>query len=209
MKTLEEQLENAFTELEIEEEHRVSIKSYLNLVKINDQATYEHSIRVGLIGIEVAKHMHLDPKVLFYSGMLHDVGKCLVDPETLKKTEGFDKTDMKKMTKHSKYSYDLLRGVHEFSAEIALRHHKFQENGYPKTMPIPKVPYKEGTKVMINFYARILGVIDFYDAITTRKNDKFGEVELLDRDKAKSILLSKNQDQRYLIEDLYTNEIFS
>jgi len=208
MRTLEEQLENEFLDLGISRKDRGSIKAPLIILRNKDIPTYEHSIRVGIISAEIARHMHLDPKVMFYAGVLHDIGKFLVPPEVLKKTEGFNEEDMKKIKKHPEYTYQVLRGIHEFSAEIALRHHRYQEKGYPKKLPKSNIPFSPNTKLMIDFFARILSLADFYDAISSRVNDKFGEKRKLTPEEVKSIILMKNPDQKYLINDLYADGIF-
>jgi len=208
MTTLEDQLEGEFNELDISIKNRESVKTYLNLLKIKDQQTYEHSIRVGLLSSRIARHMHLDPKAMLFAGTLHDIGKALIPPETLQKTEGFDEKDMVKMKKHPESSYQMLRGVHEFSAEIALRHHIYQEKGYPKRLPKSNIPFSSNSQLMINFFARILSLADFYDAVSLRVNDKFGEKRKLSSDEVRAIVLMKNRDQKHLIEDLYANGIF-
>lgn len=206
MEILEEKLENAFVELEISQTNQESIKNYLNILKKKDKDTYEHSIRVGLLGVKIAEYTNLNKKVLFFAGVLHDIGKVLIDSKLLKKTEGFNDKDMEEMKNHPEYAYKMLKGVHEFSAAIALRHHKFQENGYPKEIPDFKIPFSENTEESINNYAKILSLIDSYDALKTRINDK--EKRRLREDEVKSLLLNKNSDKIYFIEDLYKNKIF-
>ncbi len=206
MATLEEALDFAFAELDVLPNNQASVKNFLNMLKEKDLSTYEHSVRVGLLGVKVARHMHLDPKVFLFAGALHDIGKIMIDPEVLKKTGSFSDSDMEEMRKHPEYTYNLLHGVHDFSAEVALRHHKFQEEGYPETLPRP--PFSPNTRVMIDYFARLLSLVDFYDAITSRMNEKFGAGKGLSREEVKSIVLMKNPDQRYLIEDLYNNGIF-
>lgn len=207
MITLEDLLNKAFTELNIDIKNQQSIHNYLEILKQKDQATYEHSIRVGLLASQIARHIHLDPKALFFAGTLHDIGKTLISSEILQKKEGFNEEDMKEMRRHSEYTYKLLSGIHEFSAEIALRHHRYQEEGYPKNLPKSKVHFSKNTKLMIDIFGRILSLADFYDAITTRNNDKFGEKKLSQYE-IKRILLEKNKDQKQLVERLYKNEIF-
>lgn len=208
MVTLEEELEGEFVQLEIEPNNQESIRIKLALLKEKDKNTYEHSMRVGLLATRIARHMHLDPKAFFYAGTLHDIGKLLIDPETLKKTEGFNEKDMQQMRKHPFYTRQMLRGIHEYSAEMALRHHRHQKNGYPKRLPKSPVPFSGNTRLMIDYHSRILSLADFYDAITTRVNDKFGEKRKLTSDEARSLMLLHNPDQRYLIKDLYDNGIF-
>lgn len=207
MKTLEEQLEEAFSELAISDNNKISITSYLTILKEKDLPTYEHCIRVGLLGGKIAKHLNLDPKAMFFAGALHDIGKILIEPEVLKKTSGFDEEDARKMQKHPEYSYSLLHGVHEFSAEIAVRHHMYQENSYPAELPAPKIPFSDKTKALIEAYARLLAILDSYDAITTRHNDRFGTEKLAKR-RIKEILLQKNPDKNELILELYSQKIF-
>ena len=208
MDNSEEQLEGMFIELRINKTNQDSVMNHLNILKRKDKDSYEHSIRTGILLTKIAKHMHLNKKASFYSGTLHDIGKILIDPEILKKTENFTEKDMKEMKKHPMYTYQILRGVHEYSAVIALRHHKFQENAYPKIVPNFKIPFSKNSEVWINTYARLLCLADSYDAMTTRINDKFGEKRKLTQNEVKSILLEKNKDIGYLIEDFYDNKIF-
>ncbi len=213
MMSLENLLEAEFVELGIEEDNKASIMNYLNLLKRKDVDTYEHSVRVGLLCSRVAKHMHLDPKSLFYPGILHDSGKALVPPETVKKTQGtgFNEKDRALMNKHPEYSYALLRGIHEFSAEVALRHHEYQQNAYPKVLP-KGIEFSKSTKVNIDYLSRLLAMVDFYDALTSRINDFTikicGEQRLLNKEESKQVMLDKNPDLRYLINNLYENGIF-
>jgi HD-GYP domain-containing protein (c-di-GMP phosphodiesterase class II) len=202
-KLLEEMLESEFKNLGISENNQISIKRYLGMLKAKDESTYEHCLRVGLLGEKIADYMHLDPRPLFYSGLLHDVGKLAIDRKILKKTSRFDEKDMKEMRKHPNFAYRLLKDIHEFSAEVALRHHRYQENPYPKKLPCnQKCPI---TNADINFYARLLALVDFYDAAKTRSNNKFKK--RMDDIEIKSMILEKNPDQRVFIENLYKDGI--
>ena len=189
---LENLVQKNFSELAIEQEYQDSIMTFLNLVKLKDIPTYTHSLRVGLKSRELADYMHLDPKAMFYAGLLHDVGKCAVDSDSLKKVEGFNEKDMKKMMEHPKAGYYMLKGIHDFSAEIILRHHWFQENGYPKRLPKSSIDYSKNTQEKIDHYAMMLSLVDFYDSMSTRKNDKFGEVRLPEPAEVKQVLLIKH-----------------
>lgn len=207
MKSLEEQLEKAYTQLELSPKNQGSINAYLSLLKLKDQYTYEHSIRVGLLGIKTAQHYNLDQKAMFCAGALHDVGKILISPKTLKKTKKYNKKEMEEMKKHAEYSHQLLTGVHEFSAEIALRHHRYQPERYPKKLKKSEVKFSENTRSKIELHAKILSIIDFYDAITTRKNQKFKKKKLKPEE-IKCIILKTYPCQTQIIEGLYSNKIF-
>jgi HD-GYP domain-containing protein (c-di-GMP phosphodiesterase class II) len=207
MTVLEDALENKFAELDISAENKDSIQAYLSLLRHKDIDTYLHSIRVGLLGVDMAKYLNLDPKAMFYSGTLHDVGKLLSETNILRKKEGFDEKDMSKMRKHPLDSYDLLKGIHAFSAEIALRHHKYQENGYPQILPESNLKLTDDKLQMIETYAKLLSIADFYDAATTRINNKTDEIKKLSRCEVKNLILKTHLDQSELIEQLYQNNI--
>lgn len=209
--SLEQQLENAYNQLEISTEQRQSLNTYLTLIRNRDEATWEHSVRVGLKGIEVANFTNIvSLKALFYAGLLHDVGKALTDPKSLKKTQGFDENDMAELRKHPVDGYRILKDVHEFSARILLFHHYFQDNGYPEEIPETEVEFSKGSETNILFYARMLSLIDFYDAMMHRKNDKQtpGRASTITREQGKEIILKSNPDQEYFINQLYDAGIF-
>lgn len=211
MQSLEQELDKTFRELRVSNKQRHSIQTYLALIRNKDEATYEHSARVGLNGVEVARYAHIvDPKALFYSGLLHDVGKVLTDSKSLKKIAGFDEKDMKELKKHPIDGYGLLKNIHDFSARILLFHHRYFGEGYPKKIPHSEINFCKGSEANIMYYARILGLIDFYDAVTHRKNDKFspGNPRLPTEEEAKKIILKNNHDQKYFINELYAAGIF-
>ncbi|MDP2925472.1 MAG: HD domain-containing protein [Nanoarchaeota archaeon] len=210
---LEERLEEKFHEYSLVDEQRKSLLLYLGLVKKKDDEIWEHSVRVGLKCGDIAEFTHIiEPKGLFYPGLLHDVGKAMVNSDSLKKKTGFGPKDMRELRKHVFYGYNLLKGIHEFSAEVLLLHHYFQENsrGYPKRLPRRFHGFSKGTRALIVYCGRLLSIADFHDAAKYRKNDKFtpGMTSGLDQDGVKQALLEFNPDQSYLIEELYNKGIF-
>ncbi|MDP2598964.1 MAG: hypothetical protein Q8P49_03985 [Candidatus Liptonbacteria bacterium] len=66
----------------------------------------------------------------------------------------------------------MLHGIHEWTAHIIVRHHRFGPDPYPELPPLPD--YLVAKEELINTYARLLALADYYDAITHRDNDKFG-----------------------------------
>jgi HD-GYP domain-containing protein (c-di-GMP phosphodiesterase class II) len=211
MINLKEKLEEKFDEFQLVREQRDSLELYLDTIRNKDEETWEHSIRVGIMGADIAEFTHIiEPKGLFYPGLLHDVGKTLVNPKSLKKKKDFGPKDMEELKKHVLYGYKLLRGIHDFSARVLLYHHYYQERGYPKILPEAEIDISKGTDLLILYCGRLLSIADFYDAATNRKNEKFatGILEIPDPDKIKQVLLASNPDQKYLIEQLYKKGIF-
>jgi len=184
-----------------------AILAFLQPLKVKDQATYEHSLRVGWLASNLVEFMHLDPKVGFYSGLLHDVGKAMTRLPTLQKTDGWTPADAEEIKSHIIDGYRLLRDHFDFTAEVILWHHRFQPNRYPETFPEPLHEYSEGTRVMIPLFGRLLSLCDVFDALH-RVNSRCDGVPLTG-EKIKSLMLSHHSDQRVLIEEAYKRNIFT
>lgn len=208
MSGLEEKLQEAYFVNGITADKQESINVYLRLLANKDIQTYSHSVRVGLLASKIGSFLHLDNKALLYAGLLHDVGKALINIESLTKTEGFDEKDFQEIKHHPDFSYRLLRGIHDFSADIAIRHHRYQTGAYPKELPEYKQPYSRATQVTIDFYAMIISLADFYDAAKNRLNDKHGKKRKLSKEELKLLVLDKHPHFRKLIGELYKCEIF-
>jgi len=205
---LEDRLNRAFEELAIKSDHRHDIEAFLEPLKVKHLPSWEHSVRVGLLCWQIAKLMHLDQKAMFFPGILHDVGKAQVELATLTKTIGWTGHDTALMKKHSRLSYELIRDKFDFSAEVVLWHHNFQQDGYPKIHPLPLHDYGLGTRAMIPFYGRLLALADFYDALH-RVNDKFRITDATAGEAIKHLMLENNKDQLYLINEFYEAGVFS
>lgn len=205
MANLEERLQRAYVANGITADKQASINVYLELLLHNDPQTYSHSVRVGILASEIGEFLHLDSRALLYAGLLHDVGKAMVNAETLTKADSFGEKDSQKIRQHPNFSYNLLRDIHSFSAEIAIRHHRYQTGAYPKKLPNFPQPYSQATRSAIDFYAMIIYLADFYDAAKQRVNDKHGEKRQLTNAEVKSLMFEKHPHFRKLIDDLYRN----
>lgn len=209
--TLQEQLKTAFVELKVPQQEKATILAFLAPLRIKDPITYvhyEHSVRVGLLCKQIARFVHLDEKVLFYAGLMHDIGKCQVCLDTLGKTDVWTATDIVAIKEHVMDSYRFLRGRFDFSAEVVVLHHRFQEDAYPAELPAPLHPYSGKTKVLILMYGRMLALADVYDALH-RSNSKFGAHRVLNGEEIKTKMMELNTDQRQLILDLYSAGVFT
>jgi len=72
MADLDGRLEETFDDLEVGEKRRQSLVEYLTSIRGTDPKTYRHSVRLGMIAQSAAEHLGLDPKIMFYYGLLHD-----------------------------------------------------------------------------------------------------------------------------------------
>jgi putative nucleotidyltransferase with HDIG domain len=175
--TLEETLSQVFAAEGITPEHQKEILAYLTVLKQRDEKTYEHSIRVALKTVEIVKQAHMPgitPRMMLWAGLLHDIGKTLIPPELLKKTGGFTEADYQGMEPHVEYGWKMLQACHDYTAHIIVRHHQFGPKPYPSVLPdLPG--YLKDKRGMIDTAARLLSLADYYDAIATRQNNKFGK----------------------------------
>ena len=207
--SFEHPVTNRFIELCISDSQQEAIMALLKVLQLKDQATYEHSLRVGLLSSLIAGFMHLDTKALFYGGLLHDLGKILTDLNTLQKTFGWTPADTEEMKAHVTDSYRILRGRFDFTAETVLWHHQFQPNRYPETMPPPLHPYSMGTKVIIPLHGRIITIADTFDALH-RVNDKFDMTRgSALGEEIREKMIKFNPDLKTLIVDLYEKGILT
>lgn len=179
---------------------REKLLIYLNFLATKDIKTAEHSIRVALLCEQIADELKVDAKGLFYSGLLHDMGKALIPLDVLKKTEGFNKDDMEVMKEHPLNTFKLIGDIFGFSANVGLRHHKHQTNGYPSDLPTAKQPFSEMTMLDIDHFSKILSIADFFDAAVSRKDSKFGKGEPLTLEEAFEVMVEKNPDDKDLID---------
>ena len=192
---LETEFGETMDELNFKEDLKVSVRSFLAILKQKSEPTYAHSLRVGLLSRRIARFMHLPENALFLAGLFHDLGKSQVPLSTLHKTSGWSSEDAKIMETHVMDSYRLIRDKFNFSAAVVLLHHQFQPNFYPKKLPLPMLRISKATKVLIQECGRVLAITDVYDAMH-RKNNKFEEGESLTGEQIREKMLEFNPDRQ-------------
>lgn len=190
---------------------------YILALQNKDKDTFEHSIRVAYLSKKIAEFTNIAPKkTLWLPGLVHDVGKLVVDPDLLTK-KAFDEKDMQKMKRHIEYGCELLLNGMEFSAMVLFYHHFFKPNApYPRQEDFNRIfgdrvqRFTEGTRTLAKYCGRLVSVADVYDAITTRTNDRnsLGTLRLPTKEEARDILIRENNDQEHLIARLYERGIF-
>jgi diguanylate cyclase (GGDEF)-like protein/PAS domain S-box-containing protein/putative nucleotidyltransferase with HDIG domain len=121
-----------------------------------------HSNRVSKICEDIATQMNFNKdgiNQIRIAGLMHDIGKIVIDEKILDKPEKLNFDEWKEIEKHSEIGYRILSSVNEFSeiAEYILEHHeKWNGEGYPRGL--------KGKEISLQ--ARIISVADAYDAIT-------------------------------------------
>ncbi len=137
---------------------------WLARIKDSDEYTAEHCLRVGILAIALGRELGLMPLELEQvgiAGMLHDVGKLKVPDEILNKPAKLTDEEFKIIQQHSVEGRKLLLAngsVPAVAVDVAFSHHeRIDGTGYPRGLPGHKIPY----------YAKIIAVVDAYDAINS------------------------------------------
>ncbi|HHU50612.1 MAG TPA: HD-GYP domain-containing protein [Firmicutes bacterium] len=135
-------------------------------MKKQDEFIYEHSVNVCIISSIIGKNMGLardKVKQLAIGALLHDLGKVYVDPEVLNKPSSLTEEEFKQVKEHTKYGFEVLRSLDDFSilsAHIAYQHHEREDgSGYPRGLLSEE----------IHSFAKIVAVADSFEAMTANR----------------------------------------
>jgi putative two-component system response regulator len=138
--------------------------SLANTVEAKDISTQGHIERVSNLAVMLGKKMELPaPKIeaLRFGGMLHDIGKLGIPGELLNKPQPLDSEENELMKRHPEIGYKIclpLKKVLGPALDIIRHHHeKLDGSGYPDGL--------QGNAISLE--ARIMAVIDMYDALIT------------------------------------------
>lgn len=147
------------------EEARLDVIERLGMAaEFRDDATGQHTRRVGSMSADIAAHLGLERDtvdVIRRAAPLHDVGKIAIPDRVLLKPGPLDPDERAVMETHAPIGALLLSNskspILEVGREIALAHHeRWDGNGYPNRLAGEAIPVA----------ARIVAVADFFDALT-------------------------------------------
>lgn len=140
------------------------IVSMLSMVRSVDEYTYSHSVNVGILAMMFGRWAGLQEKEikqLLYAGMLHDIGKAKIPDEILNKRGPLTEQEYNIMKTHTVHGYQLTKTCTLLSENIRqavlLHHERNDGSGYPFGHKKDKIP----------FMARVLAIVDTYDAMTS------------------------------------------
>lgn len=139
-------------------------------IDARDHITSGHTWRVAAYAVEVGRAMGWsdeDLRILEYAGLLHDQGKLGIPDDVLLKPGSLTQWEFHLMKGHASKTKEILRDVrHLFPRslrevpEIASAHHeKLDGSGYPDGLL--------GEEIAPG--AKILAVVDIFDALTARR----------------------------------------
>lgn len=170
---LEEHVDELASQLKIKPTVWTKFRGYLEELKHHNQAMYDHSLRVGIYAHGLAAFEHQsDLKLPLYGGCGHDLGKCRVS-NLLLNAEHLSNRGFERIKPHAAAGFNRLKDDFLFTAFIAGLHHKLKDGGYGIDLDrdSPR-PLSRTLKRKIYDTASLVMLTDFFDALTTRHNDK-------------------------------------
>ena len=140
--------------------HMNTIESLAIAIDAKDQTTHGHVRRTQIYAVEMGKLFQVsetDLRALHAGALLHDIGKLAVPEYILNKPGKLTEAEFAKMKIHPTVGGDILKRVNfPYPVEDIVRYHheKWDGSGYPKGLKGESIP----------LIARIISVVDFYDA---------------------------------------------
>lgn len=148
---------------------RLSLQSMTAMaaaIDAKDKYTNGHSIRVAkysnMIASRAGKSVQ-ETKDIYYIGLLHDVGKIGIPDGIINKNSRLTDEEFDTIKTHPRIGAEILKKIDEIpNIAIGARwhHERFDGRGYPDGLQGENIPE----------IARIIGVADAYDAMTSNRS---------------------------------------
>lgn len=142
------------------------MRTLANTIDAKDPYTNGHSLRVAKYSKEIAKRAGFNKakqKEIYQMALLHDIGKIGVPDDIINKDTRLTDEEYAAIRKHPAIGSDILKTIEEIpDIMIGARwhHERFDGRGYPDGLVGEEIPE----------CARIIGVADAYDAMTSKRS---------------------------------------
>jgi putative nucleotidyltransferase with HDIG domain len=169
---------------DIERVHMSTIQAFAMAIDAKDQVTHGHIRRVQQYTMETARALGVDDdkqlRAIEAAALLHDTGKLAVPEYILNKPGPLTPAEFEKMKEHAAVGANILKSIDfPYPVEPIVRHHheNWDGRGYPDGLQGQEIPLG----------ARILSVVDCYDALTSDRPYR----PRMTRQQAEQILLDR------------------
>lgn len=135
-------------------------------IDAKDTYTNGHSTRVAEYAKEIARRIgksEQEQEDIYYAGLLHDIGKIGIPGEIINKTSKLTDEEYEKIKTHPVIGSNILKKISEvqdIGVGARWHHERYDGRGYPDHLKGEEIPE----------VARIIGVADAYDAMTSKRS---------------------------------------
>ena len=142
-----------------------SLRSFVAAIDAKDPYTRGHSERVAAVSRVISRYLGLAEEVqhkIWIGALLHDVGKIGVEDLVLRKAGKLTDEEFEQMKAHTVIGAEIMSQIEqlrEMVPAIRSHHEAWNGRGYPDGLKGEQIP----------LFARIVGVADTFDAITTNR----------------------------------------
>lgn len=146
-----------------EEFFNETLTVFTHFVDAKDPYTKGHSNRVAEYSELLALELGMSPaesKKIYYTALLHDVGKCYIDDAILKKPSRLDSSEFEIIKSHTTLGAKMFKdfkSMPELCDGVLYHHERYDGKGYPSGKVGEDIP----------FIARIICVADSFDAMNS------------------------------------------
>nr|XP_061811798.1 cyclic di-GMP phosphodiesterase PA4108-like [Nerophis lumbriciformis] len=142
--------------------------AFVWMIKLRDKDAYAygHAVRSSVYGMVLGRHIGLNElqmETLALGALLSQIGKARLPKYLLEKRDPLSSEELEKVRAHVDIGVDLLDrcvGINDEVVSIVQNYHeRFDGTGYPNGLVGDQIP----------LLARITGLVDAYDAMTSRK----------------------------------------
>lgn len=141
--------------------------AWLSRIRQADDYSYGHSVSCAIYAIALGRHLGLpreDLETLGLGGLLLDVGKTRIPKALLDKPGKLTADELTLMRSHVELGEQILQEHDQLDARVHAmvrsHHERYDGSGYPDALKGPE----------IHVFARIAGIVDFYDALITPRS---------------------------------------
>ncbi len=175
-------VENSQLVKRLEKNYFSTVEALAAAIEVKDPYTRGHSKRVTQFAIALAERFGVsgsEMRTLQYGATLHDIGKIGISGKILNKPGKLSDSEFEVIKEHPIIGERIIARVDflQSARSIVRSHHeRFDGTGYPDGLRDEEIP----------FLARIVSVVDFFDALTSdrpyRKAYSFEQATLLIRE---------------------------
>lgn len=145
--------------------HLATVEALASAIDAKDQMTNAHIVRVQIYATALAEAIGLPVAEVHgvrTAALLHDIGKLAVPEHILSKPGPLTPEEFQKVRIHPQVGAEIIAGVpfpYPVAPLILSHHERWDGKGYPQGLAGEAIPVG----------ARILTIVDYYDAVTSER----------------------------------------